>query len=428
MFEAVGSEIGQFMFRKRVEAEREALLLREKSLRQQAEKASRLKDEFLATVSHELRTPLNSILGWSQLLNLGKLDDEEAKGALETIHRNARSQAQLIDDLLDTSRLITGNIQLELSPTSIPPLINSAIEMIKPAAASKSIEVHTDFSSDISSITCDSQRLQQMIWNLLTNAVKFTPRGGNINVGLSRNDGAIEISVRDSGMGINPDFIPFVFDRFRQEDSSSTRSHDGLGLGLAIVRHLSELHGGTVTVESDGAGKGACFRISLPLNLIVRESEETAAELSDDRSDSASNDFAKLSGLRILIVDDDRDACSMLEFALGTSGAEVKSSISVSEAFDSLSSWTPHILLTDINMPGEDGYSFISRLRELPDKEQADIPAIALTAMARPEDGEKATNAGFQLHMAKPVDIEELTKAIAGLADSKQFQGNKAFT
>ena len=420
MFDVVGSEIGQFMFRKKVEAEREALLIREKTLRQQAEKASRLKDEFLATVSHELRTPLNSILGWSQLLSLGKLNGDEVQNALETIHRNARSQAQLIDDLLDTSRLITGNLQIELSPTEVRPLIEAAMEMVKPAADAKSISVKMDVGEKIGSITCDPQRLQQMVWNLLTNAVKFTPRNGSVNVSCKLDDGQLEICVADTGIGIAHDFLPFVFERFRQEDSSSTRSHDGLGLGLSIVRHLSELHGGTASAESGGSGKGAVFRIRLPLSNVAKTTTESVPAESFSQNGVSGNQ--KLSGVRVLVVDDDADSCDMLKFALGSSGAEVKTSLSVSEALDRLADWTPHVLLTDINMPGEDGYSLITRLRASDDEQKSRLPAIALTAMARPEDGDKATSAGFQMHIPKPVEIEELIRAIVGLTDDPGFQ------
>jgi signal transduction histidine kinase/DNA-binding response OmpR family regulator len=415
MMEAIGSEIGQFIYRKRVEADRESLLLREKAARQQAEKASRLKDEFLATVSHELRTPLNSILGWGQLLHLGKLNDEEKEVALETIHRNAKSQAQLIDDLLDTSRLITGNLQLELSPTTVAPLIDAAVDVVRPAAEAKRVTVNVELEADVETITCDSQRLQQMVWNLLTNAVKFTPPGGTITVRYERVDDSVRIVVADTGAGIAPEFLPFVFDRFSQEDSSSTRTHDGLGLGLAIVRHLAELHGGSVTVVSDGTGMGSTFAITIPL-ASVADPMAAASDVMLNKQVEAKAANSDLSGLRVLIVDDDKDTCRMLKFALGGSGAEVKTSYSANEAFDSIAEWPPHILLTDINMPGQDGYYLLNKIRQMKNSDTAKIPVIALTALARPEDGEKAVSAGFQLHMPKPVDIYELTTAIASLA------------
>lgn len=415
MLEAIGSEIGQFVERKRVEAERKNLLVREKALRQQAERASRLKDEFLATVSHELRTPLNSILGWGQILHTGKLSESEQRNALETIYRNARSQSQLIDDLLDTSRLITGNLHLNLSPTSVVATIQSTIDVVRPAAEGKSISIETKFTSDVDSITCDTQRLQQMVWNLLTNAVKFTPDNGRIEVAYERVDNKVRIVVSDTGHGISPEFLPLVFDRFRQADSSSTRTHHGLGLGLAIVRHLAELHGGQVSVTSDGLEKGAVFAITLPITLaVVSDGQAVSRSANGHRSPKPINH--QLKGLRVSIVDDDTDACNLLRFSLEMSGAEVKTSSSVSDAMRSLSEWRPDILLTDINMPGEDGYSLIRKLRALKPEQGSDIPAIALTAMARAEDSENALSAGFQMHLAKPVDIEELAEAIASLA------------
>jgi signal transduction histidine kinase/DNA-binding response OmpR family regulator len=414
MLEATGSEIGQFIQRKRVEAERENLLLREKSLREQAETASRLKDEFLATVSHELRTPLNAILGWGQIIQGGKLAAEEQNDALETIYRNAKSQAQLINDLLDTSRLITGNLRLNLSPTSVIAIIETALDVVRPTAEAKGIKFSTVYNSKVEEITCDSQRLQQMIWNLLTNAVKFTPAGGEIKIALEQNKDKIQIVVSDTGQGISSDFLPFVFDRFRQADSSSTRRHDGLGLGLAIVRHLAELHGGSVSVASKGENKGSTFTITLPLSRIVTTPTEVVREESNGHKKSE-NSNAELNGVRVLIVDDDNDTCEMLTFALNLLGADAQASKSVSEAFSSIADWKPDILLTDINMPGEDGYSLIRRLRSLTPENGANIPAIALTALARPEDSEQAISVGFQLHLAKPIDIDELAKAIGNL-------------
>ena len=414
MLEATGSEIGQFIQRKRVEAEREKLLQREKTLREQAEMASRLKDEFLATVSHELRTPLNAIIGWGQILPAGKLSAEEKDSALETIYRNAKSQSQLINDLLDTSRLITGNLRLNLSPAAVVPVIEAALNVVRPAAEAKGITFSTRFNAKVETITCDAQRLQQMIWNLLTNAVKFTPAGGEVTVAFEQKNDTIEIIVSDTGQGISPEFLPFVFDRFRQADSSSTRIHDGLGIGLAIVRHLAELHGGSVSVASEGQEKGATFTITLPLSLFVHTPKEKIHEETNGHKQFENADI-ELDGVRVLIVDDDVDTCEMLTFALNILGAEAQASNSVSEAFASIAEWQPDVLLTDINMPGEDGYSLINKLRALTPEKGAEIPAIALTAMARPEDSEQALSAGFQLHMAKPVDIEELVEAIATL-------------
>lgn len=417
MLEAIGSEIGQFIQKRRAEMDRENLLRREKKLREEAETASKLKDEFLATVSHELRTPLNSILGWSQLVLRDNISSDEKQMALETIHRNARSQAQLIDDLLDTSRLITGNLLLNLSPTAIAPVIQAAVDVVRPAADAKGVSITTDFDPEIDTLTCDSQRLQQMVWNLLTNAVKFTPADGFVNVSLKRSDSSAAITIKDSGSGIAPDFLPFVFDRFRQQDSSSTRKHEGLGLGLAIVRHLAELHGGSASVESEGKGKGATFTLTLPLNTSAPASERKVDTVVDRPFGQVP--ATALDGVRILIVDDDEDACSMLKYALGVFGAKVDTSSSVSEAFELISDRLPDVLLTDINMPEEDGYSLLKKLRQREPNQGADIPAIALTAMARPEDSERALSAGFQMHISKPVEIEELSLAIVELVGRK---------
>lgn len=415
MLDAIGSEIGQFIQKKRVERDRENLLQREKKLREQAEVASRLKDEFLATVSHELRTPLNSILGWSQLILRENIEADEKKMALETIHRNAKSQAQLIDDLLDTSRLITGNLLLNLGPTEIVPVIRAAIDVVRPSADAKQVSIETDFDPDIDTITCDPQRLQQMVWNLLTNAVKFTPRDGRVDVSLKRSETGVAITVKDNGAGISPEFLPHVFDRFTQQDSSSTRKHEGLGLGLAIVRHLAELHGGEASAESEGKGKGAAFTLTLPWSSASAPERDhlDGADVKPFGEVSASS----LDGLKILIVDDDEDACTMLKYALGVFGAEVDTSSSVAEAFDLISARQPDVLLTDINMPDEDGYSLLKKLRARAADDGGNIPAIALTAMARPEDSERALSAGFQMHISKPVEIEELSISISELVE-----------
>jgi signal transduction histidine kinase/DNA-binding response OmpR family regulator len=416
MLDAIGSEIGQFIQRKRLEAERENLLLREKSMREQAEKASRLKDEFLATVSHELRTPLNAIIGWGQMLKTGKIKGDEQQHALDTIYRNARSQSQLIDDLLDTSRLITGNLSLNLSPTSIIPIIKSALDVVRPMAEAKEVILSEKYDSEIDMLTCDPHRLQQMIWNLLTNAVKFTPPKGTVEIKLERTDDFVKIVVTDSGQGIEPEFLPYVFDRFSQADSSSTRKHNGLGLGLAIVRHLAELHGGSISADSEGKDKGASFILTLPSSTIVKTHLEP---LITESNGSKPNEIAnhELNGIRVLIVDDDVDTCDMLTYVLTHWGAETKSSASVSEALARVTEWHPNILLTDINMPGEDGYELINRLRALPSENGANIPAIALTAMVRPEDSEQVLSAGFHLHLAKPIDIDELHNAISQLTE-----------
>jgi signal transduction histidine kinase/DNA-binding response OmpR family regulator len=416
MLDVVGSEIGQFLQRKQIEEEREALLVREKLLREEAENANRMKDEFLATLSHELRTPLNSILGWSQIILGDMVDGDGMKTALETIHRNATAQAQLIEELLEASRLITGKILLNLEPTNIVPVIENAIDIVRPRAAAKNIEITTEFESRERAITSDSTRLQQMVWNLLTNAIKFTPNGGRIDVATDIKNGNVRIIIKDSGMGISPEFLPFVFDRFRQQDSTSTRRHDGLGLGLAIVRHLAELHGGEVEAESDGEEMGSTFIISLPVAQSERSVESVPAYVVEDDHDNGqhqSNDLLK--DVLIHVVDDDVDSCNLLKFAFGLRGARVNTSNSAADAYRTISEEPPDILLADINMPDEDGYSLIKRVRELNSQNGIDFPAIALTAMAREEDSDRAVLAGFRMHVPKPVEIEELTATIVDL-------------
>jgi signal transduction histidine kinase len=394
-------------------AERERLLAREKSLRADAEKANRLKDEFLATLSHELRTPLNSILGWSQIVLSDMVDEDGLKTALETIHRNATAQAQLIEELLEASRLITGKVLLNLEPTDVVPILEAAIDIVRPRAAAKNIEIVTSFESDIATITTDPTRLQQMVWNLLTNAIKFTPDGGRIEIRAERAKDRMRISISDTGMGISPDFLPFVFDRFRQEDSTSTRRHDGLGLGLAIVRQLAELHGGEVSAESAGENKGSTFIIALP--IIQTDAAIERADTVDGPANGKSVSSEPLKDILIHVVDDDVDSCGLLEYAFRIRGARVRTSNSAADAFRRISEEPPDILLADINMPGEDGYSLIRRIRELSCDNDQQMPAIALTAMARAEDADRAVTAGFNVHVPKPVEIEELTATIQQL-------------
>lgn len=412
MLEAVGSEIGQFIQRKRIEEERENLLQREKLLREEAEKANRMKDEFLATLSHELRTPLNSILGWSQIVLSDMVDKDGLQTALETIHRNATAQAQLIEELLEASRLITGKVLLNLEPTEVVPIIEAAIEIVRPRAAAKNIELITSFESDADTITSDPARLQQMVWNLLTNAVKFTPEGGSVEIKTGRDGDRLQIIVEDTGVGISPEFLPFVFDRFRQQDSTSTRRHDGLGLGLAIVRQLAELHGGYVSAHSQGRDKGSTFIISLPT---VKTDAVVEAYSSTAETNGKSFGIDPLKGVLIHVVDDDVDSCGLLEYAFGLRGARVRTSNSAADAYQLIAEEPPDILLADINMPGEDGYSLIRKVHELMATSGIDFPSVALTAMARAEDSDRAIAAGFDLHVPKPVEIDELTVMIQQL-------------
>lgn len=427
MLEVIGSEIGQFIQRKRIEEERESLLLREKVLREEAENANRMKDEFLATLSHELRTPLNSILGWSQIVLSDMVDSEGLRTALETIHRNATAQAQLIEELLEASRLITGKILLNLEPTDIIPVIENAIDIVRPRAAAKNIEIRTAFENRDRKITSDSTRLQQMVWNLLTNAIKFTPNSGHIDVRTDILGDNVKIIVSDSGIGISPEFLPFVFDRFRQQDSTSTRRHDGLGLGLAIVRHLAELHGGQVAAESEGSEKGSTFIISLPISQSERSIESVRqhdTELTPPNGKRQVSDSLK--DVLIHVVDDDVDSCNLLKFAFRLRGARVNTSNSAADAFRTISEEPPDILLADINMPDEDGYSLLKRVLELNAAKGIDFPAIALTALARAEDSDRAIAAGFRMHIPKPVEIDELTATIVELLNNRNGSSNSS--
>lgn len=384
-------------------------------MRAEAERANRTKDEFLATVSHELRTPLNAIMGWSQILRRGKYDETSMRHAMETIERNARSQAQIINDILDVSRIITGKLPLEVRPVELSDVINSAVETVCHAAQAKGIRIQTMLDTNAGPVSGDANRLRQVVWNLLSNAVKFSAKGGRVQVRLERANSHVEIIVSDTGRGITPEFLPWVFDRFRQADSSASRVHGGLGLGLAIVRHLVELHGGTVHAFSAGEGKGATFTVSLPLMIgKPRESLIEQARPADEQ-DLSDELMPSLHGLRVLIVDDEADAREMLRAMLTPCGAEILTASSAAEALEEVRRWRPDLIVSDIGMPGEDGYSLIRRVRALGAEESGDIPAIALTAYARSEDRIRALASGYQLHVPKPVEVQELAMAIASL-------------
>lgn len=410
--------------RKHAEAEREALLRREQRLREQAEESNRLKDIFLSTVSHELRTPLTPILGWARMLRVKQFDEDGRRHAVEIIERNAESQKQLIDDLLDVSRIITGKLFLERRPVDLHKVIESSIETVMSAAETKGIEIQTEFQPGSELVMGDTHRLRQVFWNLLSNAVKFTPKGGGVRVRAAREGSQLKVTVKDSGQGIPADFLPYVFDRFRQADGASTRVHGGLGLGLAIVRHLTELHGGAVGVASEGENLGAEFTIMLPL-MAVRQDippERDTGELGHGTqtedgawSGSVAGDDVILSGVRVLVVDDERDARELLEVILTGSGAEVITASSAAEALDFLEREQPDIIISDIGMPGEDGLSLISKVRQLPAMRLAGIPAIALTAYATSEEKHRALKSGFQLHMSKPAGHAELINAVVNL-------------
>jgi signal transduction histidine kinase/ActR/RegA family two-component response regulator len=398
-------------------------LIAEQTARAEAESANRMKDEFLATVSHELRTPLNAIIGWSHMLLAGKLDEPTAARALVIIDRNAKAQAQLIEDILDVSRVITGKLRLETVPIDVASVINAAIDSAQVAANSKGIQLEVTLDPSARHIVGDFGRLQQVVWNLLSNAIKFTPSGGRVEVRLARVDGSVEIRVSDTGQGINPLFLPFVFDRFRQADGSETRAHGGLGLGLAIVRHLVEQHGGSVRAESAGIGQGAAFSITLPLPAAAREDGHSGiiSDLTKVRSNFATfNVLPTLEGVQVLVVDDDRDTLQVLAMLLTESKAKVKTATSAADAMAVLESYQPDVLVLDLAMPGEDGYSLIRKIREFDNRAVNQIPAVALTAHVRVEDRARALSAGFNLFVPKPVEPSELITAIANLAELSQ--------
>ncbi|HKH49987.1 MAG TPA: response regulator [Thermoanaerobaculia bacterium] len=384
-------------------------------LRRQAEEANRMKDEFLATLSHELRTPLNAMLGWAQVLRLGKLDPEASARALETIERNARSQAQLIADLLDVSRIITGKLRLDLQPVELPRIIEAALESVRPGADAKGVDLDVFLDRLTSPVMGDADRLQQVVWNLLSNAIKFTSPGGKVTVRLREAQGSAEIQVEDTGAGIRPDFLPYVFDRFRQAESTITRSHGGLGLGLSIVRHLVELHGGAVSVDSDGDGKGAAFTVRLPVRQAMAGNAESLDETLDGKARVWSTQ-GLLAGVRVLVVEDEDDTRELLVIALEQCGAQVTAVATTADALASLDRVPPDVLVSDLAMPDEDGFALIRQVRSRKAGEGGDVPAAALTAYARTEDRIRALASGFQRHLPKPLDPSDLIAAVAALA------------
>ena len=400
--------------RKRAEADREEFLKREQSARREAEIANRMRDEFLATVSHELRAPLNSILGWGRMLEKGKLDEPTTEKAINTIVRNAESQNRLIEDLLDVSRIISGKLRLEVITIKPINIVESALETVRPAAEAKGIKLEVKSGGDISHISGDPNRLQQVIWNLLSNAIKFTPNDGRVTLEIERSDDFVELRVRDTGVGIKEEFLPHVFDRFRQADASSIRKFGGLGLGLAIVRHITEMHGGTVEVFSEGEGKGSTFIVKLPL---IPSPEETDSNEEISNKTSLKNNLPEvnLDGLLILVVDDEEDTRQLLVQSLTFHGATVVSADSAKNALMEINEKNPEVLVSDIGMPDEDGYSLIRKVRALPDEQQRNIPAVALTAFTRAQDRVRALSSGFQSHVSKPVEPDELATVIASL-------------
>lgn len=408
MITSVGSQIGQFQERKRAEEKLAHLLVRERSARADAEKANRLKDEFLATLSHELRTPLNAVIGWSRMLKSGRLDQESATHAIEVIERNAWAQKQIIEDILDVSRVITGKLQLHLGPVHLVGVVNAALDAVRPAFDAKEIGIETYYQEGLKIVAGDADRLQQVVWNLLSNASKFTPARGSVGISVTQDGTYAQIQISDTGPGIAPDFLPHVFERFRQEDGSITRTHGGLGLGLAIVRHLVELHGGMIAAENGTVRSGAVFTVKLPLPSVDLKlaTPETTATPEQNATD------VDLADLRILVVEDEPDALDLLAIDLREHGASVVGVVSAAEALELLRKEHFDLLISDIGLADTDGYSLIKQIREQEKTEQEQTPAIALTAYARAQDRLRAISAGYNTHVAKPVDIRELISVV----------------
>lgn len=396
--------------------ERRQALKREKEARLEAEAANRVKDEFLSTLSHELRTPLTAIMGWADLLLHNEVETEKRQQAIETIFRNANSQCQLINDLLEVSRIITGKLRLEFVSCELHSVIEAAAESIRPTAEAKGVRLQVLLEPHVGPISGDRERLQQVVWNLLSNGVKFTNKGGLVQVTLQRINSHVEIVVNDTGVGIKPDFLPHVFDRFRQADGSTTRNYGGLGLGLAIVRHLVELHGGTAWAESTGEGHGSKFIVRLPTMIASEQQQpEDLRQPAVAATESRDKQPSSLEGLRVLVVDDELDARSLLTTMLERCGALVVAVGSAREGLESVESWKPDVLIADIGMPVEDGYGLIKKIRALPKERGGQTPALALTAYARTEDRVRALSEGYQVHLAKPVDRFELAAVVTSL-------------
>ncbi|MGI9105036.1 MAG: ATP-binding protein [Pyrinomonadaceae bacterium] len=403
------------VFRSQVLEMNEQLLLsatRQHELTETAQRANQLKNEFLATLSHELRTPLTAILGWSEMLGNPKLDPVTALRAIEVIRRNANMQVQMIDDLLDVSRIITGKLRLSVQPVDLGAIIIAAVDGLRPAAEARDIGLQLQLDSPARQVSGDPDRLQQVAWNLISNAIKFTPRGGRVRVRLQHVESHIEVSVSDTGKGIMPEFLPHVFDRFRQADATTTRVHSGLGLGLAIVRQLVELHGGTVRADSAGEGQGSTFIVNLPL-AAVRGATDDLKGVSQQAFDCP----PQLGGLRVLLIDDEAETLEMLQFILESCGVQVSTANSAAEALEAIKTEAFDVLITDIGMPEEDGYSLIAKVRALDRKQGGRIPAAALTAYASENDRIRALRSGFQIHVPKPISPNELLAVVANLAD-----------
>jgi PAS domain S-box-containing protein len=400
--------------RRHLERERQVLLERERQARSDAETLSRSKDQFLATLSHELRTPLNAIYGWARILDAGRLDEAATRRATGAILRNAAAQVQLIEDVFDVSRVITGNMRLDVRPLHVAAVMEAALDTVRPTAAAKGVHLERIFDPRVGALMGDPARLQQVAWNLLMNAVKFTPRDGRVELHLRLAGDLVEIVVSDTGEGIAPEHMPRIFQRFAQADSSSTRRHAGLGIGLALVRHLVELHGGTVSAASAGLGRGATFTVTLP-RIVVPALPAPAARENAGEPASEQAKPVSLRDLRVLVVDDDADGLELAALVLVNAGAEVRASPSPAAAMAVLEDWPADVLVTDLEMPGEDGMSLLRRARRVMALRGRRLPGLALTAYGRPEDRMRALAAGFNLHLGKPVSPAELVLAVASL-------------
>lgn len=423
---AIAAQAAVAMDNARLHSELQEELVRQKKLEAEvrasaaeASRQSRMKDEFLATLSHELRTPLQSILGWIQILQSDDLKEAELKQGLEVIGRNARSQTSIIEDLLDMSRILSGKVRLDVQRVALSPVIEAAVDSVKPAAEAKGIRLQAILDPLAKPVAGDPNRLQQVFWNLLSNAIKFTPRDGRVQVILERVNSHVEISVTDTGAGISPDFLPFVFERFRQADSSITRQHGGLGLGLAIVKHLVELHGGGIRVKSAGLSKGATFTVELPVAALHAESDESVSKADAERS-VATIAKPNLQGVAVLVVDDEADSRELIAKMLTKAGADVQTAKSAADALKNIRERQPHVLVSDVGMPNQDGYALIRSIRQLPADQGGAVPAVALTAYTRTEDRIRAIAEGFQMHLAKPADAVELLTMVHSLANHHQ--------
>ncbi len=392
--------------------QRAALLQRERAARAEAEQANRMKDEFLMTVSHELRTPLTAIYGWARMLRTGEIRDNQKQRAIDTIERNAKAQLQLIEDLLDVSRAISGKLRINIRPTDISHIVAAVVESMAPAADAKGVRVYVSSQGDVTPLLADPERVQQIVWNLLSNAIKFTPSGGTVECRVTGGADGLTIEVADTGAGIDRDFLPYVFDRFRQSEGGTTRRFGGLGLGLAIVRHLAEVHGGTVHADSDGPGRGATFRIMLP-RMTARES--APLELRRPEPAAAAAPPTRLDGVRVLVVDDEPTARELFAAIVENAGGELRTAASVKQAVAVLKTWWPDVVLSDLEMPEEDGFALMTQVRQLSASQHASLAAVAVTAHSRPEDRARALDAGFQWHLSKPVDPADLLSTVASL-------------